>query len=136
METLGNLTTRIIDRPKTNALAPQSTGQQNGSALALPISRSPEGQQRLATRLYRDFHALKTSGKEPESLDSIIDLFTEQFADCSFEQVNQAMHAHCGESVEFPTPADIRKHLKARQEREMADNRPERRIFVSDRKPK
>ncbi|WP_088255259.1 hypothetical protein [Fimbriiglobus ruber] len=73
----------------------------------MPLSRNERGKQLLAARLYRDFQAMKTYGKEPESLESIISLFTEALASFPPEQIMQALTLHAQRSAEFPTPADI-----------------------------
>lgn len=81
--------------------------QQSQNALGLPIKQSREGQRVLATELYRRFHAMKTYGKEPESLDSIIEVFASDLAEYPVENIMLAIKTHCQRSQEFPTPADI-----------------------------
>jgi hypothetical protein len=73
----------------------------------LPLKSDHQARQTLAARLYRDFHAMKTYGKEPESLESIISLFNETMEDFSGDEIFKAMHKHAKASPEFPTPADI-----------------------------
>jgi hypothetical protein len=127
MKSLENILPTVVTQPKTTAPALPSCAPQN--ALALPIQRSPEGQKRMAMRLYRDFQAMKTYGKEPESLDAIIEVFNETLAGYSWQDINAAMIQHTKASAEFPTPADIVKLLDAKIERETAANRPERKIY-------
>lgn len=50
---------------------------------------------------------MRTYGKEPESLESIISLFYESTADYGIEEILSAMHFHAKKSPDFPTPADI-----------------------------
>jgi hypothetical protein len=73
----------------------------------LPLHHDPKGRQLLATRLYRDFYAMKTYGKEPESLESIVSLFNETLAGYPLYKINAALVTHAQRSQEFPTPADI-----------------------------
>lgn len=72
---------------------------------------------------------MKTYGKEPESLESIVDLFTEVFSETPFTRIADAMKEHAKCSSEFPTPADLFKIMEGWNDREMSNNRPERRIF-------
>src|SRR5262245_32536595 len=95
----------LADPQNTTALRPRSSALQK--AAALPLNDDREGMQKLAGRLYRDFHAMKTYGKEPESLESIISLFNETLADYPAEWILLAMHEHAKVSAEFPTPAEI-----------------------------
>lgn len=74
---------------------------------ALRLRHDPAGRQKLAGRLYRDFHAMKTYGKEPESLESIISLFNETMAGYEINEVLEAMGEHARRSAEFPAPAEI-----------------------------
>lgn len=71
------------------------------------LGSNQEAKISLTLRLERDFHALKTYGKEPESLDSIIDVMLETLADFEPEQIERAWKIHTQRSPEFPTPADI-----------------------------
>lgn len=80
--------------------------------MALLLKDDREGRQKLAGRLYRDFHAMKTYGKEPESLESIISLFNETMAEYPIEKVLEAMHSHAKASPEFPTPAEVIKRIE------------------------
>ena len=67
----------------------------------------PAGRKALAVELYERFHAMKTYGKEPESLDSIVSVFARDLADYPAEKVMRAIRAHALTSSEFPTVADI-----------------------------
>lgn len=73
----------------------------------MPLQQDDEGRKELATELYRRFHAMKTYGKEPESLDSIISVFMTDLADYPTDDVMRAMTIYCRKNQEFPTPADI-----------------------------
>lgn len=77
------------------------------SLVALPLNQDSPSRQQLAARLYRDFYAMKTYGKEPESLESIVSLFNESLANFPFEKINAAFIIHAQRSQEFPTPSDI-----------------------------
>ncbi len=59
------------------------------------------------TMPYRRFHAIKTYGKEPESLDSIIEGFDCDLAGYPAEKSLLAIKTHSQRSQEFPTTADI-----------------------------
>ncbi len=87
----------------------------------MAISQNQEARKLLAVRIYRDFNALKTYGKEPESLKSIISLFNETLADYGFEEINQAMTEHVKQSPEFPTPHDIVKLINLARAQEARD---------------
>lgn len=50
---------------------------------------------------------MKTWGKEPESLESIVSLFAEVLGEYSEDKIFWAMNQHAKRSNEFPTPADI-----------------------------
>jgi hypothetical protein len=66
---------------------------------------------------------MKTYGKEPESLDSIIDLFSETLSEFSWDEINIAMTQHAKASPEFPTPAEIVLLIKQeRAERARLEN--------------
>lgn len=91
---------------------PSKTGQEMPSCVpqskgGLPLKSDAESKKNLAMRLYRDFHAMKTYGKEPESLESIISLFNETLAEFTMDHIVLAMKVHAQRSQEFPTPADI-----------------------------
>lgn len=73
----------------------------------MPIKASNEGKKALATELYRRFHAMKTYGKEPESLGSIVEIFTTDLAEYPAETILLAIKTHSKRSQEFPTVADI-----------------------------
>lgn len=80
-------------------------GQQSFGGLAL--SDSVEGQKALAVELYDRFHAMKTYGKEPESLESIVRIFKKDLAKYPIEKVLLAISTHASRCDEFPTVADI-----------------------------
>lgn len=103
MQILDSVIKAIGNQPKTNEPALPST--QHSQTLA--IHQSEEARKHLAARLYRDFNAMKTYGKEPESLRSIISLFNETLADYTWEEINRAMTEHARKSPEFPTPSDV-----------------------------
>ena len=67
----------------------------------------PAGRKALAVELYERFHAMRTYGKEPESLDSIVSVFARDLADYPAEKVLRAIRAHAQRSAEFPTVADV-----------------------------
>lgn len=73
----------------------------------LALSSHPEGQKQLAKRLYDEFHAMKTYGKEPESLQSIIPLFATALAKYPIDLVMKAFDTHAARCQEFPTRFDI-----------------------------
>jgi hypothetical protein len=93
------------NQPKTNVPAQQSCEQQ--LQVALPLKDSKEAKQKLATRLFREFHAAKTYGKQAESLEAIIPLFTAALSEFPIDKVEWAFDQHAQRSEEFPTRADI-----------------------------
>lgn len=80
--------------------------------MALPLKDNAEGKKILATELYRRFHAMKTYGKEPESLENIIAVFTSDLENYSIEKVMKAIKFHSQRSQEFPTIYDIVNLIK------------------------
>jgi hypothetical protein len=73
----------------------------------LPLGSNQEAKLALTISLHRDFHALKTYGKEPEALDSIIEVMLETLSEFRPDQITKALKIHRQHSAEFPTPADI-----------------------------
>jgi hypothetical protein len=78
----------------------------------LVLRTDSEGKKQLAVELYKRFHAMKTYGKEPESLDSITEVFISDLAEFPAEKVMQAIKTHCQRSDEFFTVADIAGLIK------------------------
>lgn len=76
-------------------------------AFKLPIKQAPEGQQAVAVEIYNRFHAMKTYGKEPESLDGITRTLLKDLADFPAEKILKAFSVHATRSQEFPTTCDI-----------------------------
>lgn len=89
---------------------PQSCGQQ--LQVATPLADDVAGQQVLAKRLYAEFHAMRTYGKEPESLESILPLFQNAVAKYPIQKILAALDLHASRSQEFPTRYDIVNLLK------------------------
>lgn len=83
---------------------PQSCGPQS---LAVTLRASPEGKLKLAAELYSRFHAMKTYGKEPESLENIIAVFVSDLEDYPTDKILKAIKTHSQRSQEFPTVSDI-----------------------------
>ncbi len=105
MKTIAESITAISNQPKPIEGKRLSVAPQSQAALLL--KNGSESKKALAARLYRDFYAMKTYGKEPESLDSIISLFNEGLADFPVDKINAAFRLHAQRSAEFPTLADI-----------------------------
>lgn len=78
----------------------------------MPLSESEEARKALALELYDRFHAMKTYGKEPESLESIVRIFSRDLASFSLEKVQRAISLHAQRSQEFPTVCDIMGLIK------------------------
>lgn len=73
----------------------------------MPILGNPEGQKALAVELFERFHAMKTYGREPESLESTIRIFTKDLEKYPANLILKAISTHAKRSNEFPTTADI-----------------------------
>lgn len=78
----------------------------------MPMRENPEGKQQVAIELYHRFHAMKTYGKEPESLESITKIFTTDLEEFPAETVLKAIATHAKRCDEFPTVADIHGLIK------------------------
>lgn len=61
----------------------------------------------MALELHERFHAMKTYGKEPESLKSIVKIFLKDLAAYPLDKILKAITLHAQRSQEFPTVADI-----------------------------
>ena len=90
---------------KMNEQEPLSGAQQ--LRVALPLKNDKLGTQRLSVRLYQEFQAAKTYGKDPEALESMIPLFTTALADFPIEKIEKAFDTFSQRSDEFPTRFDI-----------------------------
>ncbi len=66
-----------------------------------------DGRKQLSVEVYKRFHAMKTYGKEPESLDSIIEIFTTDLENYPIEKIMKAIKTHSQRSQEFPTVSDL-----------------------------
>ena len=88
------------NQQRTNALALPSCG-------GLALRDDTDGQKALAVELYDRFHAMKTYGKEPESLESITRIFKRDLAEYPTGRILQAISTHAMRCDEFPTVSDI-----------------------------
>lgn len=92
----------------TNPSGQKTPLQGLGNACSKPTLRASEtAQKTLAVRLFQQFEALKTYGKSPEALESVVPFFIETLAEFEPEQVQRALTIHAQRCTEFPTPADI-----------------------------
>ncbi len=73
----------------------------------MALQADNEGQKALALELYDRFHAMKTWGKEPESLESIIRIFSKDLAHYPTQHIMQAIKIHSQRINEFPAVSDI-----------------------------
>ncbi|MCE9567469.1 MAG: hypothetical protein K8U57_36165 [Planctomycetes bacterium] len=76
------------------------------------IRDDAEGKKVLARELYDRFHAMKTYGKAPESLESIVRIFVRDLAAFPLDKIMKAITVHAQRSQEFPTVADISGLIK------------------------
>lgn len=97
----------ITDINQTNL-----TEQKQQSYGGLVLRDDTEGQKALAVELYDRFHAMKTFGKEPESLESITRIFKKDLWRFTAEEILEAISTHSQRSQEFPTVADITGLIK------------------------
>jgi hypothetical protein len=74
---------------------------------AIALRQDTDGQITVAKEIHARFHAMKTYGKEPESLESITTTMLKDLADFPKDQIALAFKIHAQRSVEFPTTADI-----------------------------
>src|SRR4051812_42867699 len=77
------------------------------STSAIALRDDYDGQKKLAVELYDRFHAMKTYGKEPESLEGITRIFKRALSAFSVDHILRAVSTHAQRSQEFPTVADI-----------------------------
>lgn len=83
------------------------TEQRQQSCAVLGLKDDLQGQKALAVELYDRFHAMKTWGKEPESLESIIRIFKKDLWRFTADEILEAISLHSQRSQEFPTVYDI-----------------------------
>lgn len=91
--------------PKTSVCAPHLPA--HSQAKALTLQEDKEGAKRLAIEIYRRFNAMKTYGKEPDSLEAINNVFARDLAEFPIDKIELAFKTHSQRSQEFPTVADI-----------------------------
>lgn len=97
-------------QPKTTEQKPQSCAVLQPSKL--PIQTSPDGQKAVVLEIYQRFHAMKTWGKEPESLDGITQTMLRDLAPYPAEKILKAFSTHATRSGEFPTSFDLVSLIK------------------------
>lgn len=86
--------------------------QRKQSFGGLALQFDSEGQKQIAVELYDRFHAMKTYGKEPESLESIIRIFKKDLSNYPTQAIMKAISIHSQRSQEFPTVSDISGIIK------------------------
>lgn len=108
-ETLSNgkNVSQSLKNEETKTTEPRLQSLEPLQKSALVVRDDTEGQNNLARELYDRFQAMKTYGKEPESLKSIVSIFIRDLADYPTEKVLKAISTHAKYSQEFPTVADI-----------------------------
>ncbi len=82
------------------------SSKDSGTA-ALTLREDDKAKLLVAKEIHERFHAMKTYGKEPESLGSITRVMLTDLADFSPETVLLAFRTHAQRSQEFPTTADL-----------------------------
>lgn len=71
------------------------------------LSTSADGKKSLAVLLSQCFEVQKLYGKEPENMETTLQVFISVLGEYSPEDVTEAFKKHMKRSNEFPTPADI-----------------------------
>ena len=108
MKTLADTLPRIPPDPSE----PKPTGREMQSSkasgiAALTLRDNGEAKIVIAKEIHERFHAMKTYGKEPESLGSITRVMLNDLADFPPEQIIAAFRTHAQRSSEFPTTYDL-----------------------------
>lgn len=104
MQTPAELTETILKNPPKPT---EQWMQPQEAYKPIALASQPEAQITLAKELHNRFHAMKTYGKEPESLVSITQIFLNDLAEFPPEKVMMAIKTHSQRSQEFPTVADL-----------------------------
>lgn len=73
----------------------------------IALSSNEAGQIAIAKEIHARFHAMKTYGKEPESLSSITATMLRDLSDFPADKILKAFKLHAQRSEEFPTTANI-----------------------------
>lgn len=84
-----------------------SQSRQVSSATGKTLQGDPQGQKEVVLEIHNRFHAMKTYGKAPESLDSIIAVMLRDLEGYPRDKVMAAFKLHAQRSAEFPTTADL-----------------------------
>lgn len=76
------------------------------------MSDDLEGKKALVVEIHDRFHAMKTWGKDPGSLESITRVFLKDLAQYPIQQIMQAMSIYCQKNDEFPTSGAIARLIR------------------------
>lgn len=71
-----------------------------------------DAKKAVAVEIYTRFHAMKTWGKEPESLDGITQTMMRDLSAYSAEKILKAFSTHAQRSQDFPTTFDLVNLIK------------------------
>jgi hypothetical protein len=98
--------------PMTGQSEPRPTGHEMQSSKAsgtpaLTLRDNGEAKIVVAKEIHERFNAMKTYGKEPESLGSITRVMLNDLADFPPEKIIAAFRTHAQRSAEFPTTYDL-----------------------------
>ena len=86
---------------------PKLPSSKDSGNTRLALSTQPEAKKAIAIEIHNRFHAMKTYGKEPESLASITATMLADMADFPPDKILAAFRTHAQRSQEFPTTADL-----------------------------
>jgi hypothetical protein len=75
--------------------------------MGLTLSQDQDAKKGLAVELFQRFQTMKTYGKDPASMSSIVDIFIRDLSDYPVDLIQKAITTHAKKSTEFPTVADI-----------------------------
>lgn len=71
------------------------------------MKADPAGKKRIGEAIVLFHDALKTYGKQPDQLESVVKLFHFALSDYPVEKIVEAMAYYVRNYTEFPAPADI-----------------------------
>lgn len=103
--------TELVENPtKTSDPRQQLSRVSSNSGLAL--IDNPDGQEEIAKEIHARFHAMKTYGKEPESLASITSTMLKDLIEFPAEKILLAFKTHAQRNEEFPITAALINLIK------------------------
>lgn len=99
------ITTNLGNRLKRSELKPLHSG---GTKASLPaLKQDEEGVKAVAAEIYQRFHAMKTWGKDPESLEAVMNTLLRDLRDYPAAEIIEAFSIHARRNPDFPQSCDL-----------------------------